>query len=71
MVTQKRKNTPPIERPWRLPPGFCELIIPSHIRARVMPTVPMRRGLRLPTRSRKKTMKMKSSYISICMSRKR
>jgi len=54
---------PAIERPWDFPLGFCEFTIPSQIRARVIPTVPKRRGLRRPTRSRIKTMKMKSTEV--------
>lgn len=60
METQKRKKTPPMERPRLLPSLFCELMAASQIRAMVMPMVPMSKGLRRPTRSRRKTMKMRS-----------
>lgn len=68
METQKRKKTPPMDNPWRLPPGFWEFIMPSQIKARLMPIVPKIRGLRRPTRSRMKTIKMKSGVVSICES---
>jgi hypothetical protein len=63
--TQKRKNTPPIERPLFVPSGFWLLIAASQMRAIVMPMVPKIKGLRRPTRSRMKTINMKSlSFVS-------
>lgn len=58
--TRKRKKTPAMERLRLVPSWFWELMTPSQIRAHVIPMVPKRRGLRRPTRSRMKTMKIKS-----------
>jgi hypothetical protein len=58
--TKKRKKTPAMERGRFEPSWFWELMAPSQIRATVIPMVPRRRGLRRPTRSRMKTMKIKS-----------
>jgi hypothetical protein len=64
METRKMNVTPAMERPRDFPSGFWELTIPSQIKASVIPMVPKRRGLRRPTRSRMKTMKMKSGEVS-------
>lgn len=61
--TRKMNVTPAIDKPRDFPSGFWELTIPSAIKARVIPMVPKRRGLRRPTRSRMKTMKMKSGEM--------
>lgn len=58
-VTQKIKNTPPMLYPIFFPPGFRELSAASQISAIEMAMVPKIIGLRLPTRSRRKTMKMR------------
>ncbi len=47
--TRNRKVTSAIETPSLFPSGSWELTVASHINARVMPTVPNRNGLSLPT----------------------
>lgn len=59
-VTQKMKKTPAMERPLLSPAVFWLFMTASQTRAMVMRTVPTRRGLRRPTRSRKNVMKMRS-----------
>lgn len=60
--TQKRKKTPAMERLSLREPvaeGIWEPMAASQTRAMLMAMVPKRRGLRRPTRSRRKVMKKK------------
>jgi hypothetical protein len=65
-VTQNRKKTPATESPFC---GFSVsiwlLTMASQIRAIVIPIVPQRSGLRRPTRSIMKMMKMRSGIIKL------
>lgn len=61
--TRKIKKTPAIERPCFVPSVFWLLMAPSQINASVIPIVPKRSGFRRPTRSRRKTMKMRSEAV--------
>ena len=60
-LTLKRKNTPPPERPVRVPSVFWELIAASQIKAIEIPMAPNIRGFRRPIRSRINTMNIRST----------
>lgn len=59
MLTQKIKTTPAMLYPFRVPPPFCESKAASQISAIEIPIVPKIIGLRRPTRSSRKTMKIR------------
>lgn len=57
--TRKRKKTPALETPSRVPPGFCWLMTASQMREMVIPAAPKSKGFLRPTRSRMKKMKIR------------